>query len=154
MSTFPKRREVADLLSGILGKQVAVKLVDAYDLEMPSALGVFVRQDEITGLCVCDLAFANVAGAALSMIPAPIALEVIESGEIADNLLDNLGEILNIGSQWFESGDSSRVWLREVSVLPDEVSEDAGALLATATGRLDYRVSIPGYVEGTITFLH
>lgn len=99
-------------------------------------------------LLTCDLAFANSAGAALSMIPPAAANDATKAGHVPDNILANLSEVLNIAINLFTDSFGGRLELAGVSRLSDLPPEAKSAL--TAKDRATVEVLIPRYAAGQV----
>ncbi len=60
-------------------------------------------------ICVCGLEFEAYSGAALFMIPADAANEMIAGQSVTDAILDNFYEVMNICSKLLMSDPSKTV---------------------------------------------
>ncbi len=110
------------------------------------------RASPVTACC-CDLPFAAYSGAALSMIPRGGAEDAAKSGDLSEMMRGNLHEIMNICSRLFITDATPHLKLDALYDNPDALPEAARSMVATATGRTDLKISIPGYGEGNISFL-
>jgi hypothetical protein len=145
--------KIASLLRELLGRPVDFDTASAPDFNDHAprwAAAYGTAEGGLMVVCVCDLAFAAFAGAALSMIPAPIAKEGIRTRQLEPAILDNLHEIFNIFGQLFRGRMMDTVTLREVSPVP-ELSPLARALLAKRARQLDLEFSIDGYGDGKLS---
>ena len=152
----PRDIEVRQMLAMLLGNDLEISEVDALptDAESSVAAAVFVADDDTpVTACVCDMNFAAFAGSALTKIPPGGAEDAAKSGELTDNMLGNLNEIMNICSRLFMSGNSPHLRLDKLYASISELPENARALVDSISGRLDLKVSIPGYGEGHLSFL-
>jgi hypothetical protein len=145
--------KIASLLKELFGRAVDFDTASPPDLtdsapQWAAAYGS--SEGGLTVVCVCDLAFAAFAGAALSMIPAPTAKEGIQTKKLEPAILDNLHEIFNIFGQLFRGRMMDTVKLREVSLLAD-LSPVAKALLAKPASQLNLEFSIDGYGDGKLS---
>ena len=102
----------------------------------------------IKRLLACDLAFANSAGAALSAMPPAAANGATKTGKIADNILENLTEVMNVAVNLFTDSFGARLELVSVKRLND-LSPDTLAALASAQ-RVKMDVGIPRYELGRV----
>ncbi len=118
----------------------------------PDACAIVAAYHDNTGatkrLLTCDLAFANSAGAALSMIPPGAANDAIKSGQVPDNILANLHEVMNIAVNLFIDSFGSRLELASVSRI-SELSPEAKAALSSKE-RTSVDVAIPRYTSGRV----
>jgi hypothetical protein len=119
-----------------------------------SMAAVYVNDEGVPATaCVCDLPFAAYSGAALSMIPKGGAEDAAKSGELSEMMQGNLHEIMNICSRLFMNNDTPHVKLETLYDKISAMPENARAMIDAATGRSDFKVSIPGYGDGHVSFL-
>ena len=86
-------------------------------------------------------------GAALAMIPKPVAEESITAGELEEGLHENFHEVANIATALVNGPSVPHLKIRElVTGIPDEVRD----LMLRAAGRRTYEVLIPDYGEGKL----
>ncbi len=148
-NALPNETRIVSLLEALLGRKVDVDVVDkGMSNDLTGVVGVYSAGDDIVALCICDVAIASHAGAALSMIPPNVAEECVKSGELDDNLLGNFSEILNIGSQWFEESSQSRVTLKSVETQADALCSAAVQIVENSSQRLDLEITISDYGTG------
>lgn len=148
-------REVCRLLSEILGRNVTAK--EAPPLPSGASVPTIVaayEEDEHTlmSVCICDLAFASHAGAALLLTPKEAADESLRSGKCAAPLLEALAEIFNICRQWFQQSPC-HIASPKLYASPDPLPEPVTKILKTPNHRLDLDVAIGGYGNGRLTIL-
>lgn len=153
---IPKKDEVRLMLAMLFGGGLAVEngkpVVTAKGGK--SVVAVYVNDEKMpVTACACDHPFAAFAGAALSRIPAGVAKDAVKSGEFSEMMLGNLYEIMNICSRLFMDNSSPHLKLDAVYATPDKMPDNALAMVAAATGRLDLAISIPGYGSGSLSFL-
>lgn len=148
---MPLPEQLRDFLTDLLGQAAAVdkarREIDINDADVIVVTGVF-RDDDgaVAGACVADLAFAARTGAALAMIPKPVADEAIETGVLVDNLRDNFYEIANIATSLLNGPSVPHLKITELADgVPDEVRD----LLVRAAGRRTYHVTLGDYGSGT-----
>lgn len=151
MSTaLPTLNDVSGLFTMLFGGDTTCKPGKA--LLTPEACAIVASYADSTGatkrLVTCDLAFANSAGAALSMIPPGAANDATKAGSVPDNILSNLHEVMNIAVNLFADNFDGRLELASVSRL-SELSAEAKAAL-TSKERTTVDVSIPRYSAGRV----
>lgn len=152
----PNETEARQMLAMLFGNDLEIAPVDALATEADSghAAAVFVTDEGLpVTACVCDLNFAAFAGSALTRIPPGGAEDAAKSGKLTDNMLGNLNEVMNICSRLFMNGSSPHLRLDKLYASISEIPDDARALVDSITGRLDLKVSIPGYGDGHLSFL-
>ena len=144
------------MLGMLFGNDLTIDEVEALPTDSGSgnAAAVFVSDDgtPVTA-CVCDMNFAAFAGSALTKIPPGGAEDAAKSGDLTDNMVGNLHEVMNICSRLFMSGSSPHLRLDKTHAKIADIPENAASMLQAIAGRLDLKVKIPGYGEGQIAFL-
>jgi hypothetical protein len=149
MSVEVAPAKVAHVLRDLFGRAVSVDAVKPpAAADAPSWVALYSARDGIIAVCLCDLPFAAYAGAALSLIPLPVAQESIGAKRLDPSLFDNLREILNIFGQVFRGKILDSVTLHQVSPLSDLEEGPAKTLISSPKSRLDLEVSINGYGGG------
>ena len=147
---------VSAMMTSLFGKKVAVKKTTPMDpAEVgKSMLATYLRDDGSVGaLCIADVPLVAYAGAGLTMLPVGYAKEMAKTGELAENVQDNFGEILNIASRLFNSPRTPHVTLSEVKLKPVLVPPEVGAVISKPAHRVDLELSIPGYGDGRMTLI-
>lgn len=147
----PDGNAVAKLLETIFGNGLAVSDSDSPDVSDKHTATFIDDEDKLVAVCVCDKSFVAYSGAALSMIPAGVANDMINGGEVSEALVGNFYEVMNICSKLLMSDSSAHLRL-------DKVLEpgDAGSTTAELKGDSvlkGFIVDIPGYGSGEVSFL-
>ncbi|MGV0950231.1 MAG: hypothetical protein ACOYB3_06120 [Azonexus sp.] len=156
---LPQVSTIVDLLSGILGEKINVKMVKAAPGQKTprtdEVTATFVDADgALVGVCLLSLSLAACLGAALVRIPAEAALEAATSKKIAGMLRDAVYEVLNIAAQLFRTTDvRHRIVLGEVYVPGQPVPDSVAAQIKQAAADLKVEVTIPRYTTGMLTFV-
>jgi hypothetical protein len=140
--------------------RVGVDGVEATDIDEspetfgPQTLAVFSTDAGVpVAAAVCDLRLGAATGAALTLVPAVMLDDVARSGELPDNLAENLHEVLNIFSSLLNSSSTPHLVLTETVTLPTELSPELSALLTAPERRRDFIVALEGYGEGHLAVL-
>ena len=105
----------------------------------------------ISRLLVCDVAFANCAGAALTAIPPMVASQATKSGTVADNVYDNLVEVMNVAVNLFTEAFGGRLELGRVVKKAEFDEQIVAALQSTSRVRMD--ITIPRYETGRVDLI-
>lgn len=170
---LPIQEAVRDFLADLLGRGVAVdkcapiplaldsttdgdgaEVDDAPEPPGPQTLAVFSTDEGVpVAAAVCDLSLGAATGAALAMVPAVMLEEVARTGEMPDNLAENLHEVLNIFSSLLNSASTPHLVMAETLALPTELPREVSAVLTEPERRRDFVVAIDGYGEGRLTVL-
>ena len=104
------------------------------------------------GAVWCDTPLANVVGAALTMMPANSAREDTARAVISDATLENLAEVMNIGSSLFADAAEGGVVQLDSVYRAAEVPADVVDFVKARGARYEFNVDIKGYGAGVIQF--
>ena len=147
---MPAPESVRDFFGDLLGKGVSADKRAELDLDEEHVWmsGVFVEDDgAVGGACIADLELASYAGAALAMIPKPVAEESIAAGALAEGLDENFYEVANILTALLNGPSVPHLKIRDLTVgVPDEVRD----LVVRAAGRRSFDVTITDYGTGRL----
>jgi hypothetical protein len=153
---MPDVPSIQELLSGLLGKRVAVKDGKPFAPggTSPSVVGVFKRDDGVVAaLVVLDVPLAANASASLVLIPPGTAAESARSGKLSESLLENVKEVLNVCSRLFATPGAPHVRMKSTHTIPPAAPAEIAGLLSKPNGRLDLELSIPGYAGGRMAVI-
>lgn len=154
----PTASEIGELFEMLFGRDVEV-----FPARKPARLdkshhffaGVYLdERRRVTGLMACDEQLAVRAGAALSLFPAHKVDKLAQAGEVDETFRENLGEVLNIATQFFHGAFSTSTTLAKVFEVPDEAPPQLFQLVGMSVKRRDYLVSIKGYGEGQMSLVY
>jgi len=147
----PTPTEISSLLAVIFGENISVSDSEPLDLNSQHVATFIDDEDKVVALCACDIEFVAYSGAALSMIPADVANEMISGRSVTDAMHDNFYEVMNICSKLLMSDSSAHLRLGK-TMIPDSASEPIAALQDSAkiTG---FDIDIPKYGKGSLTFV-
>jgi len=148
---IPTPQSVTALLAMIFGEDLSSSKCDAPDLAGNYVATFIDDDDRLVGLCVCDKEFVAYSGAALSMLPADVAKEMIAGNSVTDAMVDNFYEVMNICSKLFMSETSAHLRLDKI-VKPADGAEPI-ATLESAAKVAPFDVDIPRYGKGALIFL-
>ncbi|MEW6746037.1 MAG: hypothetical protein AB1486_25130 [Planctomycetota bacterium] len=150
----PTPDEVAELLHGLLGREVSVKPKPGIALgpRDPGTVAIYSNEeDQVVGVVLCDLPLAISTGAALSMIPSDIATENIRKQELTGDILENVREVFNIVAQVFNRQGRPRVHFKAAHVTPPPPDREVVLLVARPKARIDLAVDVQEYGGGKMT---
>ena len=148
---IPTPQSVSALLAMIFGDGVDTKDREAPELDGQHVATFVDDDDQLVALCVCDKEFVAYSGAALSMIPADVANEMISGNSISEAMLGNFYEVMNICSKLLMSDTSAHLRL-DKTLSPQESAEPLSALKDSAQV-IGFDIDIPKYGKGMLTFL-
>lgn len=139
------------MLSMIFGEELDVNACEPPELSS-QYVATFINDDnQLVALCACDKAFVAYAGAALSMIPADVANEMIAHDKVTEAMVGNFYEVMNISSKLMMSDSSAHLRL-DKTLHPAQAAEQIAALEGSAQIK-GFGVDIPQYGKGTLTFV-
>ena len=146
----PTANAMVDMLAMVFGEGVEVSNDDDTELAGKHAATFLDDEDKLVALCVCDLPFVTYSGAALSMVPAAAANDMLNEKFISDVVAQNFHEVMNICSSLMMSDSSAH--LRLEKVLNPESSASAIEKLGTTDTLIAFSLKIPNYGDGKIAF--
>ena len=148
---LPHPKDVRDLLHDLMGRDVDVNVIDAW-VPTPrdcAALGEFVDDGmRLRAVMVVDLPLAVYCGAAVGLLPAGGAHDMIDERDHSPTVLENLYEVLNVMSALLNFGDNDHVKIAGMYPPGAEFPQDSVQLVQGLIARLDLGVSIDGYGAG------
>lgn len=148
----PDEKSVSGLLSFIFGDDLKVDAAADTDFSGQHVATFIDDQDKLVALCLCDKEFVAYSGAALSMIPAEVAKEMIDGNDISEAIYGNFYEVMNICSKLFMK-DTGGAHLRLDKTLSPEAGQEALAALAQSGKKLGFAIGIPRYGDGKLNFV-
>ena len=153
---LPHVKDVRDLLQDLLGRDVEVNISDAWapkPVDWP-ALGEYVDdRTQLRAVVVTDLPLAVYCGAAVGLLPAGGARDMIDEHDPSPTCLENLYEVLNVMSAVLNFGDNDHVKIASMYPPGTEFPADCQQLVHGTVGRLDVSVSIDGYGSGRLALI-
>jgi hypothetical protein len=158
MSTvlLPAAKDVRDMLSGLVGKEVSVSPGAPVTPEpnRPVTVAIYTAPDmSVNALCVMDLAASAYTAAALALLPAGGAQDAVEEDkELSPLLLEALHEVVNVLSALFNTPGAPHSKLNKLVADGEEVPGDIAGMLA-GFNRLDLGVEVPGYGKGGLSLV-
>ena len=158
MSTvlLPAAKDVRDMLSGLVGKEVAVSPGAPVTPEpnRPVTVAIYTAPDmSVNALCIMDLGASAYTAAALALLPAGGAQDAVEEDkELSPLLLEALHEVVNVLSALFNTPGAPHSKLHKLYAPGDDLPGDIVGMLA-AFNRLDLVVEIQGYGKGSLSLV-
>jgi len=158
MSTvlLPAAKDVRDMLSGLVGKEVSVSPGAPVTPEpnRPVTVAIYTAPDmSVNALCVMDLGASAYTAAALALLPAGGAQDAVEEDkELSPLLLEALHEVVNVLSALFNTPGAPHSKLNKLVADGEEVPGDIVGMLA-GFNRLDLTVEVPGYGKGGLSLV-
>jgi hypothetical protein len=147
------RVSLQNLLRGLFDRPIQLTAAPKFEpgFSKVGVVAVYLGPSEETvGLLVCSIQAAAYLGAALSLLPKPVAEDAIKRGALDDALLENFREVANICSSLFAEQAGARVHLD--TVLNKVIAAPpAYKNLLASPNRADVSVDIPNYGPGVIS---
>jgi len=158
MSTvlLPAAKDVRDMLSGLIGKEVSVSPGAPVTPEpnRPVTIAIFTAPDmAVNALCVMDLGASAYTAAALALLPPGGAQDAVEEDkELSPLLLEALHEVVNVLSALFNTPGAPHSKLYKLVPDGEDVPGDIAGMLA-GFNRIDLALEVPGYGKGGVSFV-
>jgi hypothetical protein len=153
---LPAAKDVRDMLTGLLGKDIAVAPGGPVTPtpDKPVAVAVYVDPHmAVNALCVMDLGAAAYTGAALALLPPGGAQDAVEEDhELTGMLVEALHEVVNVLSALFNVPGAPHSKLHKLYAPGEALPGDIDGLLANFN-RLDLSIDVPAYGKGAISLV-
>ena len=153
---LPAAKDVKDMLSGLVGKPVAVNPGPPVTPTEKSPVSVAVYVDPgmaINALCVMDLPASAYTGGALALLPPGGCQDAVEEdGELSGMLAEALHEVVNVLSALFNVPGAPHSKLHKLYVPGEDLPGDVAGLLANFN-RIDLAIEVPGYGKGGLSLV-
>ena len=153
---LPAAKDVRDMLTGLVGKPVAVNpgAPVTPTPDKPVAVAVYVDPGmAINALCVMDLGASAYTAAALALLPPGGAQDAVEEdGELTALLVEALHEVVNVLSALFNTPGAPHSKLHKLYAPGDDLPGDIEGMLANFN-RIDLAIEVPGYGKGAISLV-
>jgi hypothetical protein len=153
---LPAAKDVRDMLSGLVGKEVAVSPGAPVTPEpnRPVTVAIYTAPDmSVNALCVMDLGASAYTAAALALLPPGGAQDAVqEDKELSPMLLEALHEVVNVLSALFNTPGAPHSKLNRLVADGEEIPGDVAGMLA-GFNRLDLAVEVPGYGKGGLSLV-
>jgi len=147
---LPTGPDIEPFLGDLLGRRVLVRPGGKLPQGPKDAfVGAAYRNEAgaLAGVAALDLPLAVAFGASLAALPPGGVASIVTTGRFTDAVWENLYEVLNVTSRWFQPQQGTMVAIDKLwkgAELPAEVK----ALLAAPTRRFEAKVEVQGYGGG------
>ncbi len=153
---LPAAKDVRDMLTGLVGKPVAVNpgAPVTPTPDKPVSVAVYVDPHmAINALCVMDLGASAYTGAALALLPPGGAQDAVEEdGELTGLLVEALHEVVNVLSALFNVPGAPHSKLHKLYAAGEDLPGDIEGMLANFN-RIDLAIEVPGYGKGALSLV-
>jgi len=151
--SLPGINKIKEVLGSLLDMEITIEESEPIPEESPRSITTFVTDTGIIGaVCVCDLLLTCFIGGALDLIPVEEVQQYAESGEIPENILNNFKEAMNVSASLFNSENSPHISTGDILINPEKLNTDLNIVINKANETSSYRIAIPNYGEGTMSF--
>jgi hypothetical protein len=151
---LPNPDDVATFLRELLDRPIKVSKgkPERVGKKVSGSCGVYRHDDNtLAAAWVCDHGFGASAGAALSLIPAAAAKDLLKAEGMNGALRENLQEVFNIGASLFNDG-KTHVRYTEM-VVDDRLPDDIAEQIKGSKKRLDVAIDVGGYEKGWLAVI-
>ncbi|MBI5549016.1 MAG: hypothetical protein HY901_34465 [Deltaproteobacteria bacterium] len=150
----PIPEAVASLIGQLVGRKITSK--DAKPLVLGTTARGYVgiyRNDQgaLAAVAVMDLPLAANAAAALVLLPPGVVSESVRAGQLSANLAENLHEVMNVLTRFFNVPGNPHVKLQEIVPCPPNLPADVAALIAKPNAAANAELAITGYGSGRVS---
>ena len=153
---LPAAKDVRDMLTGLVGKPVAVNpgAPVTPTPDKPVSVAVYVDPNmAINAICVMDLGASAYTGAALALLPPGGAQDAVEEdGELSALLVEALHEVVNVLSALFNVPGAPHSKLHKLYAAGEDLPGDIEGMLANFN-RIDLAIEVPGYGKGGLSLV-
>jgi hypothetical protein len=153
---LPAAKDVRDMLTGLVGKPVAVTpgAPVTPSPDRPVAVAVYVDPGmAVNALCLMDLGAAAYTGGALALLPPGGCQDAVEEdGELTGMQVEALHEVVNVLSALFNTHGAPHSRLHKLYAPGEDLPGDVEGMLA-AFNRVDLAIEIPTYGTGAISLV-
>ena len=153
---LPAAKDIRDMLTGLVGKPVAVSPGAPVTPTPKSPVSVAVYVDpqmNVNALCLMDLGASAYTGSALALLPPGGAQDAVEEdGELSGMPVEALHEVVNVLSALFNTPGAPHSKLHKLYAPGEELPGDLAGMLA-AFNRVDLAIEVPTYGKGAISFV-
>ena len=153
---LPAAKDVRDMLTGLIGKDVAVSPGGPVTPTEDKPVSVAVYVDPhlaVNALCVMDLGASAYTGGALALLPPGGCQDAVEEdGELSGMQVEALHEVVNVLSALLNTPGAPHSKLHKLYAPGEEVAGDLAGMLA-GYNRIDLGVEVQGYGKGALSLV-
>ena len=144
----PTANSIEEILKALYGPGLTVTPNDDSSL-VDRHVATYVSEiQSLVAICACDAAFVAYSGAALTMVPADAANDMVNSQDFTEVVLSNFHEVMNICSRLLMSDDSPHLRLDET--LAPASAAQAISTAESFTNLASFSIDIPQYGSGNV----
>ncbi len=153
---LPAAKDVKDMLTGLVGKEVAVSPGAPVTPAPGDPVSVAVYVDPhlaLNALCVLDLGASAYTAGALALLPPGGCQDAVEKDRaLTELLLEALPEVVNVLSALLNTPGAPHSKLYKLYAPGETLPGDVEGMLANVN-RVDLAIEVPGYGKGRLSFV-
>jgi hypothetical protein len=153
---LPAAKDVRDMLTGLVGKPVAVTPGSPVTPAPGRPVSVAVYVDphmHVNALCLMDLGASAYTGGALALLPPGGCQDAVEEdGELTGMQVEALHEVVNVLSALFNTAGAPHSKLHKLYAAGEDLPGDIEGMLA-AFNRVDLAIEVPTYGKGAVSLV-
>lgn len=146
-----KADKIPPLFRNLLNREVTAAKIAPFTISVsdPCVTATYLGDGgALIAVCVCDIELVANAGAALVLIPAPVAKESVRARKIDEGLAENFQEILNICASIVGSADNHRTSLGNVYLTQAARPPEVAQFIKASRSQNAVKLTIAGYEGG------
>lgn len=155
-SPLPHPKEIRDLLTCMLGREIELADTDAWFPHPTDQACVAEYVDDhgrLAVVSVADLPMCVYAGAALGLLPPGGAADMVEEKRPSTQVVENVYELLNIATSLFNKDGAPHVRIAAMHGPGGPLPPGVSAVAQRLNQRIDFHLRVPGYGAGRIAFV-
>lgn len=149
--SLPKINDIAQTMTLFLSQNTDIDETEQLMTTADDQLYVFEYLDDTdqpVAASVCELRFIANAGAAMTMVPAGIAEEAIQTNEVTTTMSDNAYELMNMVSRYLIDSTSPHLRIGKM-YKKTELPVTVKTVLEQAAKQRTFSVTVPNYGQGS-----
>lgn len=153
---LPVNKETRDLLAGLFGREVSLSPAPPLVVspKKPASVGVYVDDSLVVrAVIACDISFSAYAAAAIALMPLPSTESSLAQNHLAENLVENLYEVLNVAAALFNVRNAIHLRLLDLHPAGPKLPVDVLMRTLTLGRREDLTIDIAGYGTGRMSVI-
>lgn len=155
-SVLPQIKDIKDLLTSLLGRDVEVKDGPAWippDSEKIIVAEFVDDENTLGAICMADMSGGAFIGAAMGLLPKGGAEDMAKEGSLSATVNENLYETMNIAASLFNVADCPHVRITTMHAPGATLPSPVAALVQQPTGRVDLAINVSGYGPGRFSLV-
>jgi hypothetical protein len=151
--TVDPKVSLQNVLRGLFDRPVQLTPTQKFEPTFSKSAVIAAYTDsneQVVGLMLCSISAAAYLGAALSLLPKPVAEDAIKKNALDEALLENFKEVANICTSLFAEQLGGRAHMQAVINKATTIPANYKAF-TTSPHRVDVSIEVPNYGPGVIS---